>query len=550
MHCRHMIRSFASLLLLTVVLHGGLQAQSVTLTSSNLPIVVVRTNGQVIVDEPKVTVELGIIHKGDGLRNQLTDPFNVYSGKAGIEIRGQSSQTFPMKSYTVELRTAAGATQDVPLLGMPADNDWVLYAPYTDKTLMRNVLAYTMARETGRWAARGRFVELVVDNEYRGVYVLMEKIKKSTARVNIATLAPTDLTGEPLTGGYIFSLDKQPNGWYSSYVPPNATTRNTRQFSYVYPQPEDIAQPQKDYLKKYVDSFENALYGPHFQDPEKGVRRYADLPSFIDYLIVNEVSRNVDGYRLSTYLHKDRGSRDRRVRAGPVWDYDLAFRNANYCNGSDVMGWGYRFNYVCPGDGAGLIPFWWERLLMDTAFSSLLYCRWTELRKGPLSMARLRGLVDSVGTLLQEAQQRHFSRWRILGQYVWPNPTPIPASYPAELEQLKVWLENRLAWIDLAITPSGACAGWPPDVQGSTEVSVLSNPFQGGGQLVVRSKAQQRLQITVVDATGRLLVQRDMKVPMGNSRQSLGAAPWPSGMYYLRISDEDGRSFAYRVFKL
>jgi hypothetical protein len=545
-----MRRSVCCILSICAFLKGALFAQTVSLTSSNLPIVVVRTNGQTIVDEPKVTVDLGIIHRGDGARNLLTDPFNVYGGKAGIEIRGQSSQTFPMKSYTIELRTASGTAQDVPLLGMPADNDWVLYAPYTDKTLMRNVLAYAIAREMGRWAARCRFVELVVDNDYKGVYVLMEKIKKSTARVNIATLAATDLAGEPLTGGYIFSLDKQPNGWFSSFVPPNSTSRNTRQFSYVYPQPEDIAQPQKDYIRRYVDSFENALFGPQFQDPDKGVRRYADIPSFIDYLIVNEVSRNVDGYRLSTYLHKDRDSRDRRIRAGPVWDYDLAFRNANYCNGSDITGWAYRFNYVCPGDGAGLIPFWWDRLLMDTAFNSLLYCRWTDLRKGTLSMSRLRSLVDSVGTVLQEAQQRHFMRWRILGQYVWPNPTPIPASYPAELEQLKSWLEYRLNWIDLAIAPSGACAGWPPNLPGATEVSVFPNPFRGAGQLTIRSKARQRLELTAVDATGRLVAQRGVTVPKGLSSQSLGAAAWPSGMYYLRIVDEDGRSFAYRVFKL
>jgi len=535
--------------LLPLLLMTAPRAQTVGLTSSNLPIVVVRTNGQAIVNEPKVTVDLGIIHRGDGARNQATDPFNVYSGKAGIEIRGQSSQTFPMKSYTVELRTASGATQDLPLLGMPADNDWVLYAPYTDKTLMRNVLAYAIAREMGRWAARCRFVELVVDNDYKGVYVLMEKIKKSPARVNIATLKATDLAGEPLTGGYIFSLDKQPNGWFSAYVPPNASNRNTRQFSYVYPQPEDIAPPQQAYLRRYVDSFENALFGPQFQDPDKGVRRFADIPSFIDYLIVNEVSRNVDGYRLSTYLHKDRDSRDRRIRAGPVWDYDLAFRNANYCSGSDVTGWAYRFNYVCPGDGAGLIPFWWDRLLMDTAFNALLYCRWTDLRKGVLDMTRLKAVIDSVGGLLQEAQQRHFTRWRILGQYVWPNPSPIPASYPAELEQLKAWLEYRLNWIDLAITARGACAGWPPDLPGSTEVSVHPNPFRGAGQMTLRSKVDQQLELTVVDALGRGIVQRRFTVPRGRSVQPLGAGPWPAGMYYLRIVDAEGRRFAFRVFK-
>ncbi|NJO25689.1 MAG: hypothetical protein HC867_07905, partial [Bacteroidia bacterium] len=130
-----------------------------------------------------------------------------------------------------------------------------------------------------------------------------------------------------------------------------------RQYSYVYPKVENIVQQQKDYLKSYVDSFENAVASPGFQDPARGVRKFADLSSFVDYFIVNEVSRNIDGFRLSAYFYKDRNSRNPKIMAGPVWDFDLAFRNANYCDGSNTNGWAYMFNYVCPGDGAGLIPF-------------------------------------------------------------------------------------------------------------------------------------------------------------------------------------------------
>src|SRR5436190_6286011 len=152
-----------------------------TVTSSNLPIIVINTNGQAIVDDPKITADMGIIYNGSA-RNNITDPFNHYNGKIGIEIRGQSSQMFPMKSYTIELRDATGNSQDKSLFGFPKESDWVLYAPYTDKTLMRNFLAYTLSNEMGHWAAHCRFVEVVLNNDYKGIYVFMEKIKRGSGR--------------------------------------------------------------------------------------------------------------------------------------------------------------------------------------------------------------------------------------------------------------------------------------------------------------------------------------------------------------------------------
>ncbi|MEI9911726.1 MAG: CotH kinase family protein [Bacteroidota bacterium] len=132
------------------------------LTSSNLPIIIINTNGQAIVDDPKITADMGIIYNGAGVRNNVTDPFNHYNGKIGIEIRGQSSQQFPMKPYGIELRDNTGSSQEKVLFGLPKESDWVLYAPYTDKTLMRNFLAYTMSREMGHWAANCRYVEVIV----------------------------------------------------------------------------------------------------------------------------------------------------------------------------------------------------------------------------------------------------------------------------------------------------------------------------------------------------------------------------------------------------
>ena len=155
-------------------------------TSSNLPIVVINTNGQDIPDDPKIEADMGIIYNGPGVRNNLTDPFNDYNGKIGIEIRGQSSQMFPMKSYGVELHNNDGNSIDASILGMPEESDWVLYAPYTDKILMRNVLAYTLSTQMGHWAARCHFVEMFRNGEDNGCYGLMEKIKLGRGRVDIA----------------------------------------------------------------------------------------------------------------------------------------------------------------------------------------------------------------------------------------------------------------------------------------------------------------------------------------------------------------------------
>ena len=524
-------------------------AQSVNLTSSNLPIIVINTNGLDIPDEPKIMAEMGIIYNGPGQRNNITDPHNHYNGKVGIEIRGQSSQMFPQKSYSVDLWDDNGDGIDQSLFGLPAESDWVLYAPYTDKTLMRNFLAYTMSRELGRWAANCRFVEVMINGDYKGVYIFMEKIKRDAGRVNISRIRASDNTGDAVTGGYIFSLDKEPDGWFSSIRPPNANNNATRQFSYVTPKLEDITEAQKTYIKSYVDSFESVLRGPGYQDPVEGVRKFAELTSFMDFFFVNEVSRNVDGYRLSSYFYKDRNSKDRRIYAGPVWDYDLAYRNANYCSGSEVTGWAYMFNYVCPGDGAGLIPFWWERLMTDTAYTSALRCRWEWARQHSLSLSRVNTMIDSVVNLLSEAQPRQHTRWPVLGQYVWPNPDPIPSTYEGEIAALKAWTKARLEWIDVNLPNVGACADWPLNKPGTLIVSAYPNPFRGGGQLYIQSKLDQTADLEAVDISGRRVATRKVNLVAGNNTIPLQAQSWPRGVYLVRVSNRSGEKVLVKLVK-
>lgn len=534
------------LLVFQILALFNLSAQSSLLSSSNLPIVVINTNGQTILNDPKITADLGIIYNGIGQRNSLTDAYNQYNGKIGIEIRGQSSQMFPMKSYGIELRLADGSSNNQPLLGMPSESDWVLYAPYTDKTLMRNVLAYGISNSLGRYAARCRYVELILNNDYKGIYVLMEKIKPG--RAGIVKMKKSDIDGDALTGGYIFSLDKEPNAWYSSFPALKSANQSFPHFSYVYPKETDIVAQQKAYIKKQVDDFETALNSSNFQDPLIGVRKYADLNSFMDYFIVNEISRNVDGYRLSSYFNKDRDSKNPLIKAGPVWDYDLSFRNANYCNGSNVNGWAFQFNDVCPGDGAGLVPFWWEKLFTDSNYVKDLYKRWTQQRTSGLKTANLNQVIDSIVQLTDEARQRHFKRWPILGQYIWPNPNPIPNSYSEEISYLKVWLDQRLLWIDQNL-PKQVKANWPESNTGTLQINVFPNPINSRSVIQILAKEEQTISVELFQVNGKLVYSTKKLMVAGLNQIDHNLFYLSSGIYLLVIKNGAGEKVITKLIK-
>jgi hypothetical protein len=513
-------------------------------TSSNLPIVVIDTHGQTIVDEPKITADMGIIDNGEGVRNYLTDPFNNYDGSIGIEIRGSSSQQFPKKQYGVETRDSAGADMNVSLLGLPDEADWVLSAPYSDKSLIRDALTYTLARQTGRYASRARFCEVVINGDYKGLYVLFEKIKRDKNRVNVSKMAVVDTAGDKLTGGYIVKMDKldgsDTQGWYSGF-PPYPGAWQQVYYQYHYPEYADLAPQQRAYIQRWMRDFEIAMELPTYADTALGYPHYIDVESFVDGILVSELGKNVDSYRLSTFFHKDRDSKGGKLVMGPLWDFNHAFGNSDYYDGALTDGW--QLIYLATNQNFHAIdvwqgPFWWKKLFEETGFAVRMYDRWMALRSGVFSDAAIAATIDSLTGMLSEAQARNFDRWPILGMYVWPNAY-VAQTYAEELEYVKHWVWDRLQWMDAAlgmesVTPGEGTDGFPGQIVLDQN---YPNPFNAGTEISYRLPSAAHIRLTVYDVLGReVRVLVDEHAAAGVHRARVDANGLASGVYLYRLN--------------
>ena len=404
---------------------------------STLPLVIINTFGKTLSQEAKIPVSVRLI-RPEGQGSSLTGPAD-FDGRATLNIRGHSSRQFPKHSYTLKLQDEAGDSRKATLLGLPPDSDWVLYAPYPDKTLIRDVLAYELSNRMGHYAPRTRFVEVFTarsagalgQKHYAGVYVLVEKIKRSKDRVNISELRPEDNSEPTISGGYIFKKD------HREKAEPGFATSRGFDFFYVEPKAEAMTSLQKEWLTGYLNSFEKALHGRNFKDPLLGYAAFIDVDSFIDYHWMVEFSKNIDGYRLSNYLHKDRGG---KLKMDPIWDWNLSFGNANYLEGWEEEGWYW------PQVSRPDYP-WFKRLFQDPDFQQRYADRWSQLRTNVFAVSNLLARTDSLAASLESAQVRNFRRWRILGEQVWPN-WYVGKTYEDELRWLKAWMQNRHRWID------------------------------------------------------------------------------------------------------
>jgi hypothetical protein len=297
----------------------------------------------------------------------------------------------------------------------------------------------------GHYAPRTKLCEVVINDIYNGIYVFTEKIKRDNGRVDIAKLDLDDNAGDSLSGGYLFKVDywNQNNSWLSNYTNPNYPNDEVH-YVYNYPDYDEITYQQKNYIQTLVNNFENALWGVDFQDSIFGYRPYINSQSFIDYFIVNEFARNVDGFKKSRNFHKDKSSKDSLIFAGPVWDFDWAYKDhsSSMLNGS---GWRHDFS------GASDVkpPGWYIRLIQDTTFANELSCRYFNLRNGILDSVNLFHYIDSLASMVNIAQERHYVRWPILGVNVGtPEIGAQPNSYNGEILKFKAWISERLEWLD------------------------------------------------------------------------------------------------------
>jgi len=503
-------------------------------TSSNLPIISIDTHGNSIEDDFKISADMGIIDNGVGQTNTLTDPFNGYNGRIGIELRGSSSQSFPKKPYGIELQDNAGAGISAPLLGMPEEEDWVLNATYNDKSLMRDMLAYKLGRDLGRYAPRTRYCEVVINGEYQGIYILIEKVKRDKNRVDISKLEVTETSGDDLTGGYILKIDKftgNSEPGFKSFISPPYSVGHTIYFQNEYPKYSDLAFEQDTYMLNFMRDFEEVLNGSTYTDPVHGYRKYINDDSFVDYLIINELSKNVDGYRLSTFMHKDKDSKGGKLTMGPIWDYNLGFGNADYCEGGPTYGWMYNFNVVCGEDGFQ-VPFWWSRLLTDPAFRHKLNTRWTTLRQTKLKTETIHAYMDSIVNVLDVgARQRNFERWPVFHMYVWPNyQWEQQTTYPLAVSWMKNWISDRAAWIDSNLPAVVTDAEKP---QTGFSMNVFPNPFEESLVFEYDLKKPGVVQITLCDILGKeVAVAEKTHTAAGKYQIHFNQISLPKGMYF------------------
>lgn len=531
------------LLLTCLTLYSGAQ---VSFTDSDLPIVVINTSGGIpIPDDPRVIAQMGVIDNGVGNRNYLTDPFNNYNGRIEIEIRGSTSQQYPKKNYGFETQYSDGSNLNVALLGLPLENDWILYGPYPDKTMIRNVLTYHLARNMGRYASHTRYCELVINGNYQGLYVLLERIKQDQNRVNIQDLHTPNTWDDTLTGGYIMKVDKLTGevgySWASAY-------NNEVMFQFHDPEYDELNSAQKAYMQDFISDFETTLIGSGFADQLTGYPYYMDAGSFHDFFILQELGRTVDGYRSSSFFYKDKDALNwhSKIYAGPMWDFNLSYGNADYCLANTTSGWQYNFDEVC--DFSTSIPFWWKRLLDDPSYVNGLRCRWETLRQGVLKTENIHAFIDEQAALIEEARIRNFQKWPIIGVYVNWNGF-VGQTYEEDLDYLKSYIEQRAAWMDA-------------NIPGDCNLSLPEGSFEAQYHLAWPNPSTDKIYIgfTVFESGpyfleisneyGALISRSDEQtLTQGKHTFVESIDKLSKGLYYYSVCNQEGKVYRGKIVK-
>ena len=426
----------------------------VQLDSTNLPIVWIDVEKDSIMRDTRIGGHMTIIWNGEGKMNYADTVAHPgqridYDGYISVRHRGNSTyNNSPKKPYS--LRTLDkplkhdGKKQTVSLLGMAKDNNWALLAPYADKSLLRDVLTFELARPWMEYVPQGRHCELFLDGTYYGVYILAEVVSKGKNRLNLK--GPGD-EGDAITGDYLLEVDSNDDVTYASRHHPvdSAGTPYTDRrvlFQYKSPDHDKLSRQQLNYINGRIDAMENALAAGNY-------RQHIDVMSFIDYQLIMELCHNIDAYRLSGKFYKRRDSVDPRFKM-VIWDTDLAYGNADHRQGWRNDNWMYQNNNILYREKEiYLVPFWWYVLNNDPTYTAQVKAQWAQYRNTNLSTDRVMAIVDSLATMLTShgAEQRNSQAWPRWGIKVWSNHY-IATDYNDEINYLKNWLTQRIAWMD------------------------------------------------------------------------------------------------------
>lgn len=423
---------------------------SLSVTSSNLPLVLITLDERMADKEAdeRVSATMQIIWNKNGERNAVNDTESYdYNGKIGIKYRGNSSYwNADKKPFGLRIQDENGKKKKASILGMGEDEDWALLAPFNDKSLIRDVLLFDLMRGAFEYVPTGKYCEVFLNGIYQGVYIMTARVRQGPHRIDIK--APTADSGDGLTGGYHLEIDRNDDPGFLGVVFPkdpwgeNIPKRGTY-YQMKYPDWEDLTKAQQSYIRQKVWAMEESIAGEDFKDKKKGFRAYLDTLSLADFYIAQELTKNVDGYRLSTPFYKDKDSVDPRFKFS-IWDFNISMGNADYYDGWSTEGWIWNNNRM--GDDF-FIPAMFKRILQDETFYDGLKKRWNEHRQTRLSDEKVMHHIDSLTTLLEEAQERNFTVWPRFNKWVWPNYY-VSSSWKEELGYLRGWLGKRIAWID------------------------------------------------------------------------------------------------------
>ena len=400
---------------------------------TNLPTVVINTENaaEIVSKEEEIASKVYVISE-DGTKFH-------YAEETGVRGRGNASWSFDKKPYRLKF------DKKVRLLDAPAKaKKWTLISNHSDKTLMRNILAFEISRRVGaKYTPYCQPVDVIINGEYKGCYQLCDQIEVDENRVNITEMEPEDISGDAITGGYLIEIDA-----YANEEPEHSMFKSSKGIPVTIKSPDDdeITPQQKSYIESYFNRLENRVFAENFSDEIHGYRQLFDTESFIKHFIVGEISGNTDTY-WSTYLYKERG--DDKIYTGPVWDFDIAFENDNRTHPiSQYNDFIYATEDSSAAGGKNMKRFVSRIIKEDPVANAQLKQMWNELRSnGVITEESLIAYIDQTAALLDESQKLNFKRWKILDRKFHMNFQAL-GSYEAEVNTIKTYIDERLVRLD------------------------------------------------------------------------------------------------------